>query len=145
MAVVDKSLREELEQIGRQARKASDGLRSMTRAVKDEALREVAGRLRASAVALQVENKKDLEAGREKGLSSAMLDRLELTEARIEAMAEGLDVVAGLPDPVGDIVSQTVRPNGLRIAQIRQPLGVVGIIYESRPNVTADAAALCLK
>ncbi len=145
MAVVDKSLREELEQIGRQARKASHGLRSMTRAIKDEALREVAKRLRASKAALQAENKKDLDAGREKGLSGAMLDRLELTDARIESMAEGLEVVAGLPDPVGDIVSQTVRPNGLRIAQIRQPLGVVGIIYESRPNVTADAAGLCLK
>ncbi|MDK1020719.1 MAG: glutamate-5-semialdehyde dehydrogenase [Candidatus Hydrogenedentes bacterium] len=145
MAVLDKSLREELEQIGRQARKASDGLRSMTRALKDDALLEVAKRLRASKAALQAENKKDLEAGREKGLSSPMLDRLELTDARIEAMAEGLEVVAALPDPVGDIVSQTVRPNGLRIAQIRQPLGVVGIIYESRPNVTADAAGLCLK
>ena len=145
MAVVDKSLREELEQIGRQARKASDGLRSMTRAVKDAALQEVAKRLRASKSALQAENKKDLEAGREKGLSSAMLDRLELTDARIETMAEGLEVVAALPDPVGDIVSQTLRPNGLRIAQIRQPLGVVGIIYESRPNVTADASGLCLK
>ena len=139
MAVVDKSLREELEQIGRQARKASDGLRSMSRAIKDDALREVAARLRASMGALQAENRKDLEAGRAKGLSSAMLDRLELTDARIESMAEGLEVVASLPDPVGDIVSQTVRPNGLRIAQIRQPLGVVGIIYESRPNVTAEA------
>ena len=78
-------------------------------------------------------------------MSAAMLDRLALTEERIDAMADGLDLVAALPDPVGDIVSQTVRPNGLRIAQIRQPLGVVGIIYESRPNVTADAAALCLK
>lgn len=145
MAVVDKSLREELELIGRQARKASDGLRSMTRAVKDEALQEVAKRLRASKAVLRTENKNDLDAGRGKGLSSAMLDRLELTDARIETMAEGLEVVAALPDPVGDIVSQTVRPNGLRIAQIRQPLGVVGIIYESRPNVTADAAGLCLK
>ncbi len=145
MAVVDKSLREELELIGRQARKASDGLRSMTRAVKDEALQEVAKRLRASKAMLRTENKNDLDACRGKGLSSAMLDRLELTDARIETMAEGLEVVAALPDPVGDIVSQTVRPNGLRIAQIRQPLGVVGIIYESRPNVTADAAGLCLK
>lgn len=145
MAVVDRSLREELEQIGRQARQASNGLRSMTREPKDEALRDVAKRFRVAAGELQAENRKDLEGGREKGLSKAMLDRLELTDARIEAMAEGLEVVASLPDPVGDIVSQTVRPNGLRIAQVRQPLGVVGIIYESRPNVTADAAALCLK
>jgi len=145
MAVIDKSLREELEQIGRQARAASDGLRPMTREVKDAALREVAQRLRASKTSMQAENRKDLEVGREKGLSSAMLDRLELTDARIDTMADGLEVVASLADPVGDIVSQTVRPNGLRIAQIRQPLGVVGIIYESRPNVTADAAGLCLK
>ena len=145
MAVLDKSLREELEQIGRQARKASDGLRSMTRALQDDALREGANRRRASKAALHAETRKDLGGGRERGLSSPMLDRLELTDARIEAMAEGLEVVAALPDPVGDIVSQTVRPNGLRIAQIRQPLGVVGIIYESRPNVTADAAGLCLK
>jgi glutamate-5-semialdehyde dehydrogenase len=74
-----------------------------------------------------------------------MLDRLELTDARIEAMASGLEAVMALPDPVGDIVSQYIHPNGLRIARIRQPIGVVGIIYESRPNVTADAAALCLK
>ena len=74
-----------------------------------------------------------------------MLDRLELTDARIESMAAGLDTVAMLPDPVGDIARQYVHPNGLRMALIRQPIGVVGIIYESRPNVTADAAALCLK
>ena len=145
MAVAERDLKAELETIGRQARKASDALRSMTRAVKDEALIEAAKRIRDAKSALQEANAKDLEAGREKGLSSAMLDRLELTDKRVEAMAKGLEVVAALPDPVGDIVSQTVRPNGLRIAQVRQPIGVVGIIYESRPNVTADAAGLCLK
>ncbi len=139
------TLTQELEQIGKQARAASDGLRSLSRAVKDAALRGIAARLRDARADLQAANAKDLEAGRAKGLSAAMLDRLELTDKRIEAMAEGLEVVAALPDPVGDITRQYVHPNGLRIAQIRQPLGVVGIIYESRPNVTADAAALCLK
>ena len=139
------NLRDEIEQIGRQAREASNQLRSISSAPKDAALLDIAKRLRASAKSLQEANAKDLDAGRAKGLSAALLDRLELTDARIEAMAEGLEQVAALPDPVGEIVNQVVRPNGLRIAQIRQPLGVVGIIYESRPNVTADAAALCLK
>ncbi len=145
MGTVEKSLKDELEQIGMQARKASDVLRSMSSMMKDAALHEIAKRLREAKEALQGENAKDLKAGAEKGLSEAILDRLELTEGRIESMATGLEVVAGLPDPVGDIVGQRIRPNGLRIAQIRQPLGVVGIIYESRPNVTADAAGLCLK
>ena len=139
------TLQEQLEQTGRKARAASNGLRSLSRAVKDAALRNIAARLREKRDFIKSENAKDLAAGREKGLSAAMLDRLELNDKRIDAMAEGLEVVAGLPDPVGDVVHQYVHPNGLRIAQIRQPLGVVGIIYESRPNVTADAAALCLK
>lgn len=139
------ALKAQIKTIGVQARAASNALRSLTSAVKDEALHVIAKRLRDSKEALQSENAKDLQAGKEKGLSPAMLDRLELTGKRIEAMAQGLEEVAALPDPVGDIVNQVVRPNGLRIAQIRQPLGVVGIIYESRPNVTADAAALCLK
>ena len=138
-------LQHELEQIGRQARTASNALRALSRAVKDAALLAIAARLRSEREQLKKENEKDLVAGREKGLSSAMLDRLALTDARIDAMAEGLETVAALPDPVGDITEQYVHPNGLRIAKIRQPLGVVGIIYESRPNVTADAAALCLK
>ncbi len=145
MAVVDKSLREEIEQIGRQARQASHALRGMTRAVKDAALLAVAQRLRTAGAELREANAKDLEAGRKAGLTKALLDRLTLTPERIEGMAVGLEQVAALPDPVGDIVSQTVRPNGLRIAQIRQPIGVVGFIYESRPNVTVDAAGLCLK
>ena len=139
------NLHDELQQIGAQAREASNVLRSLTRAVKDAALIEIATRLRASHGVLRVANEKDLAAGREKGLSAALLDRLELTPKRIDGMAEGLEVVAALQDPIGGIVSQTVHANGLRIAQIRQPIGVVGIIYESRPNVTADAAGLCLK
>ena len=145
MSDTKSELQNQLERVGQQARKASDQLRAMSRALKDQALRDIAAKLREARISLQAANAKDLAAGREKGLSPAMLDRLELTDKRIEAMAEGLDTVAALPDPVGDVVSQYVHPNGLRIAQIRQPLGVVGIIYESRPNVTADAAALCLK
>jgi len=142
---VRQSLHEEIERIGRQAREASNALRSLTRKTKDAALKAVAAQLREERDRLKSENAKDLEAGREKGLSSAMLDRLTLSDKVINGMAEGLEVVATLPDPVGEIVTQTIHPNGLRIAQIRQPIGVVGIIYESRPNVTADAAALCLK
>ena len=138
-------LHAQITEIGRNARAASDQLRSLTRAVKDKALITIAKRLREARTTLQAENAKDLDAGRKAGLGDAMLDRLELSDKRIEAMAEGLEIVASLPDPVGDILHQTVHPNGLRIAQIRQPIGVVGIIYESRPNVTADAAGLCLK
>lgn len=145
MSETKSELQNQLERVGQQARKASDQLRALSRSVKDQALRNIAEKLRAARVSLQAANAKDLATGRDKGLSPAMLDRLELTDKRIESMAEGLDTVAALPDPVGDIVEQYVHPNGLRIAQIRQPLGVVGIIYESRPNVTADAAALCLK
>jgi glutamate-5-semialdehyde dehydrogenase len=146
MAVADASaLREELQRIGKQARRASDILRSMSSAMKNAALLEIARRLRDNARVLKEENAKDLGTAQEKGLRGAMLDRLELTDTRIEAIGEGLDVVAALPDPVGEIVNQVIRPNGLRIAQVRQSLGVVGIIYESRPNVTADAAGLCLK
>ena len=139
------SLHQEIEQICKQARKAAHALRALSPAVKNDALMIIAARLREAAPALKEANAKDLAAGKEKGLSSAMLDRLELTDKRIEAMAEGLETVAALPDPVNDIVGQTTHANGLRIAQIRQPLGVVAIIYESRPNVTADAAGLCLK
>lgn len=131
--------------IGQQAREASDTLRSLSVGIKNAALETVARCLRESHDRLKQANARDLASGREKGLSGAMLDRLELTDKRIDAMADGLEAVAALPDPVGDVVHQTIHRNGLRIAQIRQPLGVIGIIYESRPNVTADAAALCLK
>jgi glutamate-5-semialdehyde dehydrogenase len=139
------SLAEQLEQMGQRARAASDALRGLSRRVKDAALIEIATKLEASHERLIAENAKDLEAGRAKGMASAMLERLELSPRKINAMAEGLRQVAALPDPVGDILEQYVHPNGLRIARIRQPIGVVGIIYESRPNVTADAAGLCLK
>jgi glutamate-5-semialdehyde dehydrogenase len=145
MATTVPALQEELDRMGRRARRAANALRSLSRAVKDAALLAIAARLREQAETLKAANALDLEAGRAKGLSGAMLDRLALTDARIEAMAEGLEIVARLADPVGNVIDQQIHPNGMRIARIRQPIGVVGIIYESRPNVTADAAALCLK
>jgi glutamate-5-semialdehyde dehydrogenase len=112
---------------------------------KNRALRDAAARLRGAHAHVLEANRNDVAGGRAAGLSSALLDRLTLTDARIETMAKGLEEVSALPDPVGETIAQWRRPNGLEIAQVRVPLGVVGIIYESRPNVTADAAALCLK
>ncbi len=139
------TLVEEIEQIGRQGRVAGHRLRSLSVGLKNATLTEMARRIRYHGRALKKANEKDIKVARGKGLSEALIDRLTLTDKRIEGMAEGLETVAALPDPVGDIVHQYVHPNGLRIAQIRQPIGVVAVIYESRPNVTADAAALCLK
>jgi glutamate-5-semialdehyde dehydrogenase len=113
--------------------------------VKNAALRAIADAIRADRAHLKAENHKDLESGRQRGLAAALLDRLELTDAGIEAMAEGLHQVAALPDPVGAISGLDYRPSGIQVGRMRVPLGVIGIIYESRPNVTADAAALCLK
>mgnify|MGYP000853773844 FL=1 len=111
----------------------------------DEALVEMAGQLIHHTDTLIEENEKDVEAARRKGLSKAMIDRLVLDEKAIRAMARGLEEVAALPDPVGKVTSMWRRPNGLLVGRMRIPLGVIGIIYESRPNVTVDAAALCLK
>jgi len=116
---------------------------SMT--AKEKILVEMAGKLRERRPFLQEENSKDLEAGKAKGLSSAMLDRLTLSDKVIEQTAAGLEEIAAFPDPVGEIVRMWPRPNGMRVGRMRIPLGVVGVIYESRPNVTADAGALCLK
>ncbi len=112
---------------------------------KNEALKRMAQALRDNAAYILTENAKDLEAGKQKGTSKAMLDRLALSEARIEGMAQGLESVARLDDPVGEVIHTVLRPNGLSIGTKRVPLGVVGIIYEARPNVTSDAAGLCLK
>jgi glutamate-5-semialdehyde dehydrogenase len=130
------------------AREAKRGARALGRAssaMKDAVLLKAAAGIRSAAGALKEANEKDLEFGRAKGLSDAMLDRLALTDERIEAMAVGLVQVAALPDPVGEVTGMRVRPNGLRVGRMRVPIGVIGIIYESRPNVTADATALCLK
>jgi glutamate-5-semialdehyde dehydrogenase len=131
--------------MGRQARAAAYKLAQLSSDEKNAILREMAAAIRQRVPELLSANAKDLEAGRAKGLSNAMLDRLMLDEKRIEAMAAGIDQVATLPDPVGQVLDSWERPNGIRIEQIRVPIGTIGIIYESRPNVTADAAVLCFK
>ncbi|MCH9698602.1 MAG: glutamate-5-semialdehyde dehydrogenase [Gammaproteobacteria bacterium] len=131
--------------IGRQAVAAFRSLASAETGQKNRALLLIADAIVAGADELISENAKDLEAGRRNQLDTALLDRLELTPSRIEAMAEGLRQVAALPDPIGEIDDLSYRPSGIQVGKMRVPLGVIGIIYESRPNVTADAAALCLK
>jgi len=127
------------------AREAVRALAVAPSEAKANALRAAADALRTDNAALLDANARDLEEARRRELGGAMLDRLALDPRRIEAMANGLDEIAALPDPVGDVMAEWMRPNGLRIARVRVPLGVIGIIYESRPNVTADAGALCLK
>ncbi|MEY5020363.1 MAG: hypothetical protein RLZ22_1451, partial [Verrucomicrobiota bacterium] len=139
------AIQESIQQMGRQARAAAYRLAQLSSDDKNAILRVMASSIRTNVAALMQANEKDLAAGAEKGLSTAMLDRLRLDEARIEAMAAGIDQVATLPDPVGQVMDAWERPNGIRIEQVRVPIGTIGIIYESRPNVTADAAALCFK
>jgi len=136
---------QELELMGRKAKEASRVLASAPSSLKDAALESMAKALRERAHMILEANNRDMEAGREKGLSKAMLDRLLLTPERIEEMAKGLEALIALPDPVGKIDSMWTRPNGLQIGKMRVPLGVIGIIYESRPNVTVDASGLCIK
>ncbi|MEX0429871.1 glutamate-5-semialdehyde dehydrogenase [Spiribacter insolitus] len=131
--------------LGRAARDAGRRLAATESGPRNAALQAIARRLRAGEAALREANEADLAAGREQGLDAALLDRLALTEARIEAMAAGLEQIAALPDPVGAVSHLDPMPSGIRVGRMRVPLGVVGIIYESRPNVTADAAGLCLK
>jgi glutamate-5-semialdehyde dehydrogenase len=131
--------------LGATAREASRLLGRAETATKNAALLAIADGLLAERARLVAENRKDLEAGRQRGLDAALLDRLELSDARIDSMAEGLRQIAALPDPVGAISGLDYRPSGIQVGRMRVPLGVIGIIYESRPNVTADAAALCLK
>jgi glutamate-5-semialdehyde dehydrogenase len=124
---------------------AARALAGATTEAKNRALEGMADAIPAGAESLRAANASDVEAAEKAGLSSAMVDRLTLTEKRLQGMADGLRVVAGLPDPVGEVVERTERPNGLVIERVRVPIGVIVIIYESRPNVTADAAGLCLK
>lgn len=138
-------LRQRLDTIGRQARTASLATARATTAQKNAALTALADRLVADADALLAANRQDLAAGQESGLDAALLDRLELNAERIASMAEGVRQIAALPDPIGAIDNLRTMPSGIQVGQMRVPLGVVAIIYESRPNVTADAAALCLK
>ena len=144
-AVLQDDLKREMERLGRAAREAAHTLGLADPAVKAEALTAAAAAIRARRDEILAANAEDMEAGRAKGLNAAMLDRLELTPERVEAMAKGLEEIAAFPDPVGRTLAEWQQPNGLRFAKVAVPLGVVGIIYESRPNVTADAGGLCLK
>ena len=139
------SIAENIASIASDARAASLTMARLSSATKNDLLGNMAKALIKKTPYLIEENRRDLEKGERKGLSSAMLDRLMLDEARIRGMAEGLREVAALPDPVGEVTRMWKRPNNLMVGKMRIPLGVIGIIYEARPNVTADAAALCLK
>nr|WP_163503556.1 glutamate-5-semialdehyde dehydrogenase [Halomonas socia] len=134
-----------MDQLGQQARAASATLRRLDTACKNAALLATAAQLEQARPRLLAANAGDLVRGRENGLDAALLDRLALTDARIDAMIEGLHQVAALPDPVGEVDGLRYRPSGIQVGQMRVPLGVIGIIYESRPNVTVEAASLCLK
>lgn len=134
-----------VQQIGKQARKASRLTMRASSAQKNQALRAMADALSDQRSALKVANKLDVDAAQKQSLEPALLDRLTLSDRSIDLMIEGLRQIAAMPDPVGELTATKIRPNGMRVAQMRVPLGVIGIIYESRPNVTIDAAALCLK
>ena len=134
-----------MEEMGRRAKDAARFLMLASTDHKNQALQQMARALTAQSDSILQANQIDMEAGERKGLSSTLLDRLMLSKKRIEEMAEGLLAVTALPDPVGEVLEMYRRPNGLEVGKIRVPLGVVGIIYEARPNVTADAAGLCLK
>ena len=132
----------------KKANEAKEGARAVAKASseqKNNALIKMAEAIRKKSKELQKENKKDLAAAKKKGLTGAMINRLTLTSKGIDEMAQGLVEIAALPDPVGEVTRMWQRPNGMRVGKMRVPLGVIGIIYESRPNVTADATALCLK
>src|SRR3954451_22502091 len=134
-----------VEAVAVRAREAAQDLALATRAAKDAALTAMADRLVEATEAVLAANAEDLSTAADNGLPESMLDRLRLDSGRVKAMADGLREVAGLPDPVGDVVRGSTLANGLELRQIRVPFGVVGIIYEGRPNVTADAAGICLK
>ncbi|MFO1120808.1 MAG: glutamate-5-semialdehyde dehydrogenase [Hyphomicrobiales bacterium] len=137
--------REMMLTLGRAARVAARELALASTAQKNEALTAMAAKIRRSAADIAAENRRDLENARSRDLKASFVDRLTLDDARIEALARGLDDIAALPDPVGGVMASWTRPNGLAISRVRVPIGVIGIIYESRPNVTADAGGLCLK
>jgi glutamate-5-semialdehyde dehydrogenase len=144
-STVEANVRELMQGLGRAAVAAADQLALADTAAKNRALTGAAAALRAQMPVILAANADDVRDARTRGLSAALLDRLHLDAVRVEAMAAGLEAIVALPDPIGGVVSEWTRPNGLRISRVRVPLGVIGIIYESRPNVTADAGALCLK
>jgi glutamate-5-semialdehyde dehydrogenase len=139
------SVRDEMLALAREAKQAARVMATLSSGVKNELLQRMAAALEECSEELQVANELDLAAARERGLAPAMVDRLALDAGRILAMADGLREVALLPDPVGEVTGMWRRPNGIQVGRMRIPLGVIGIIFESRPNVTADAAGLCLK
>ena len=139
------SLETMIKDMAKSGKEASRELRKVSRAKKDAALQVIAGKLLEREKAIRQENEKDLALAKEQGLSSAMLDRLTLDAKTLQSMADALHEVAALPDPVGEVTGMWKRPNGLMVGRVRIPLGVIGFIYESRPNVTVDAASLCLK
>jgi glutamate-5-semialdehyde dehydrogenase len=134
-----------MQRMGHAARAAAQVLEAAKPEQKNRALRAAAAALRASSAILKGANERDAQEARTGGMSKALLDRLTLNDERLEAMARSLEDIAGLPDPIGTVLAEWTRPNGMLIQRVRVPLGVIGIIYESRPNVTADAGALCLK
>jgi glutamate-5-semialdehyde dehydrogenase len=132
-------------ELGRHARQAAVALRNATTPSKNRALAEAARLIRSERAAILAANAKDIEAAKSAGMTAALQDRLLLNDARVETMARGLDDIVALPDPVGAKVEEWTRPNGLVISRVRVPIGIIGVIYEARPNVTADAGALCIK
>lgn len=144
-AATSEQIQSLLSGIGQRARRGSAVMRGLPGSAKNKALLDMAALFEGNVARIQAENALDLDAAQKKGLSDAMIDRLRLTDKRITGMCEALRQVAQLADPVGEIFDTRVRPNGLTIARMRSPIGVIGIIFESRPNVTVDAAALCLK
>ena len=140
-----KEIENSILEIAQQSRAASRKLSGMCKASKNDALQKIAHELESNRKFLIEENEKDLEKAKEDQLSEAMIDRLRLTHERIDGMAQGLRQLINLPDPVGQLIEGKIRPNGLKINKVRTPIGVIGIIYESRPNVTIDCAGLCLK
>ncbi|MFO7647170.1 glutamate-5-semialdehyde dehydrogenase [Halomonas sp. 3H] len=144
-AVDTRDIEAYMTRLGQAARAAATAMRRTPTAAKNAALLAMAERLQAARAEVLAANERDLARGRESGLDAALLDRLALNEARLDAMVEGLSQVATLPDPVGEIDGLRARPSGIQVGQMRVPLGVIGIIYESRPNVTLEAASLCLK
>lgn len=139
------NVKEYMQTLGEQAREAAVVMSRADTAAKNAALLAIADAIDAAADTLKTENARDLQAGKANGLDAALLDRLALNDERIAGMSEGLRQIAALQDPVGDVTDMAYRPSGIQVGKMRVPLGVIGIIYESRPNVTADAAGLCLK
>src|SRR5215470_5921089 len=145
MSIKNESVRDEAVRLAKQAKAASRQLAPLSSAEKDHALHLMADKLEAQSDYLVQENKKDLDAAEQAGISEAIVDRIALNAGRVRAMAKGLRDIAALPDPVREVIKMWRRPNGLQVGRMRIPLGVIAIIYEARPNVTADAAALCVK